>query len=163
MVDMDMAGFYAARLDEDEAVARAANVKQEDPEWWCSPVIAAQAMGRHGAVTVRSRRDSAVMARVESVPGDDYPDEITDGTAVAAHIARHDPARVLREVAAKREILAFIFQYEAKIDGEWGCCHSAGAIRLGECPETPPEKIDALRVAVAVYSDHPDYDEEWKP
>ena len=72
--------------------------------------------------------------------------------------------RPLREVEAKREILALIFQYEAKIDGEWGCGHRhADAIRLGKCPSTPPEKIDALRVAVSVYSDHPDYDQAWKP
>ena len=74
-----------------------------------------------------------------------------------------DPPGMLRRVAADREIMALIFQYEAKIDGEWGCCHSADAIRLGKCPSTPPEKIDALRVAVSVYSDHPDYDEEWQP
>ena len=72
--------------------------------------------------------------------------------------------RALREVEAKRKTLALIFQYEAKIDGEWGCGHRhADAIRLGKCPSTPPEKIDALRVAVSVYSDHPDYDQAWKP
>ena len=107
MVDMDMVDFYAARLDEDEAVAHAAGI-------------------------------------------------------VGLHPAR--ALRALREVEAKRKILALIFQYEAKIDGEWGCGHRhADAIRLGKCPSTPPEKIDALRVAVSVYSDHPDYDEEWQP
>jgi hypothetical protein len=74
-----------------------------------------------------------------------------------------DPPGMLREVAADRAILALIFQYEAKIDGEWGCCHSAAAIRLGECPETPPEEIETLRVLAAVDSDHPDYNQAWKP
>jgi len=84
------------------------------------------------------------------------------GDADAAHIALHDPARVLREVEAKRAILALTFYYEAKIDGEWGCGHRhADAIRLGKCPSTPPEKIDALRALAAVYADRPGYKAEW--
>jgi len=65
---------------------------------------------------------------------------------VTAHIARHDPARVLREVAAKRAILA-------------------------ECEPRPGIGIVAIELAAqrilrhlaAVWNDHPDYRPEWKP
>ncbi|AZM51784.1 hypothetical protein DMA15_03630 [Streptomyces sp. WAC 01529] len=81
----------------------------------------------------------------------------------AAHIARHDPARVLKEIEAKRRIIAAIFNYEAKIDGEWGCCHGAEAIEAGLCPETNPDEIEALRLLALPYDDHPDYREEFGP
>ena len=49
------------------------------------------------------------------------------------HIARQDPARTLRHVAATRELVAFAFKNAATIDGEWGCCHSAAEIAAGQC------------------------------
>lgn len=73
------------------------------------------------------------------------------------------PVRVLAEVAAKRAIIATTFQYEAKIDGEWGCCHSADAIARGYCPDTKVDEIDILRRLAAVWSSHPDYRQEWAP
>jgi Family of unknown function (DUF6221) len=79
----------------------------------------------------------------------------------AAHVIRHDPARVLREVEAKRAILAEIFNYEAVIDGEWGDCHEADQIAAGMCPDHMPDEIPALRVLAAVYSDHPHFDPAW--
>jgi hypothetical protein len=72
-----------------------------------------------------------------------------------------DPARALREVAAKRAIIATVFAYEAKIDGEWACCHSAKEIAIGQCPETRPDDITALRELAAIWSDHPDYQDGW--
>ena len=101
----DLTAFLTARLDEDEAAAKA--VKD-----------------RHWAMA--------------TIPGG----ELAPG--VVAHIARHDPARVLREVAAGRTILA--------------ACQDSGEGSIVR---------DALRYAVnvftAVYSDHPDYRAEWKP
>jgi hypothetical protein len=65
----------------------------------------------------------------------------------ATHIVRHDPARMLREVIAKRAHLA---QYESAINGclEWGIT-------------TALENI--LYSDAAVWSDHPDYRQEWTP
>jgi hypothetical protein len=96
----DLVEFLQARYDELEQLAKAANVKQDDPEWWCSPVV----LAGPGVVTVRSRRDNRPMARVESVSGDEYAD-VADGTAVAVHIALHDPAYVLADIASKRAIV----------------------------------------------------------
>lgn len=60
-------------------------------------------------------------------------------TVDAEHIARYDPKRVLAECAAKRAII------------EW---HRNWPV-LVEAP--------ALHILAAVYADHPDYREEWKP
>lgn len=69
--------------------------------------------------------------------------------------------RTLREVTAKRAIIATVFAYEAKIDGEWGCCHSAAGIAAGYCPEIEVDDVPALRELAAIWSDHPDYRDEW--
>lgn len=83
-------------------------------------------------------------------------------TAEGAHIARHDPARVLREVAAKRRLLGLIFAYEALDDAERGCSHTADQIAAGECA-VKPGRIEALRTIAAVWRDHSDYDPTWSP
>lgn len=77
--------------------------------------------------------------------------------ADAAHIARHDPARVLREVAAKRRVLA---RHHAGSDGSCDGCgydqeQGPWIERLEDCPE--------LRDMASVYADRPGYREEWKP
>lgn len=70
----------------------------------------------------------------------------------ATHIARWDPARVLAECDAKRRMLE--------------------ALRyLAELPEgmTMPDRESAMLLDVAVgamaavYADHPDFREEWRP
>jgi hypothetical protein len=81
------------------------------------------------------------------------------------HIARHDPARVLREVAAKRAILADYVE-TAKIVG-------AAEAEQERISVTARDYLDAKReLAVllpvichlaAVHSDEPDYDPEWDP
>ena len=89
----DLAAFLAARLDEDEAIAKAAL-----PGPWMTGKAAS-----HLA-------DEVVYGQSR-----DWPDHIVqvcnveyghNKDADAAHITRHDPARVLREVAFKRAILA---------------------------------------------------------
>lgn len=79
------------------------------------------------------------------------------------HVARWDPARVVAEVAAKRAILDEIFQYEAVRDGEWGCCHGAGEIAAGNCPEIPVNEIRAVQLLALPYAMNPGYDESWRP
>lgn len=65
-----------------------------------------------------------------------------DGTT-REHIARHDPARVLRDVEAKRQLLEVAIEM-------------AGADRVGIMD--PPW---IFRVLALSYSDHPDYRQEW--
>ncbi|MGW5691512.1 DUF6221 family protein [Streptomyces asiaticus] len=75
-----------------------------------------------------------------------------------AHIIRHDPARVLAEIEAKRGIIA---RYEF-------VCRQAAELGLSEEErETWVQVGGALQSCVlclaAVYADHPDYREEWRP
>ncbi|MFM9629397.1 DUF6221 family protein [Streptomyces galilaeus] len=83
--------------------------------------------------------------------------------ADAVFIAAHDPARVLREIEAKRQLLTEILRYEAKIDGEWGCCHDPDEIATGQCAETQPQDITALRLLALPFADRPGYQESWRP
>jgi hypothetical protein len=59
------------------------------------------------------------------------------------HTARHSPARVLREVAAKRAILRLY-------DNPKASAHVSGLV------------LAMVHIA-AVWSDHPDYRAEWRP
>lgn len=77
-----------------------------------------------------------------------------DGLYMAEHIVRHDPARVLREVEAKRRILA------AYVDDD--------RVRFGafeSCSDSCPVQVldEVVKLLAAPYSDHPDYRQEWTP
>lgn len=63
-----------------------------------------------------------------------------------AHIVEHDPARVLREINAKRQLLSL---------------HSEGSSQLfcSHCEHEPP--CPTLRLLALPYADHPGYREEW--
>jgi len=130
-VELSLTAFLAARLDEDEAAARAASAP--------SPWKAAE----HEA-------DSWIVTDATSEPL--IYDEGTPDLLEAAHIARHDPARVLREVAAKRAILAE--HQEAASGGYCELCYYGYGGGSWPCP--------TVRALASVYSDHPDYREEWK-
>lgn len=71
--------------------------------------------------------------------------------------------RLLADCDAKRRIIDLAFKCEAKIDGEWGCCHKPAEIRNGDCPQTPVNEIEMLRVLALPYADRPGYREEWRP
>ena len=85
---MTLTEFLSARLDEDEASARAATLLVDgtsaDGVW----------------------STDALDAEVVSGDGITIYDEGGHSVEQATHIARHDPARVLREVEAKRAIVA---------------------------------------------------------
>lgn len=126
MTVADLAAFISARLSEDEAMARR-NI---------------------GA----GLNDTATRGLL---PG--YPDYRTyDGPDIAAaddYITHFRPLRVLREVAAKRAIVA---RYGEPLAG----------LGLGEQLQLSQEKQGlyfAVRALAAVWSDHPDYRAEWAP
>jgi hypothetical protein len=129
----DLVAFLNARLDEDEAAARAA------------------------APGVLSGRDAAGWCEVLLAKGIGADDE------GAKHIARHDPGRVLREVAAERAILGFYLEppngfrsgnIEVLTGAESG---SSGGPRLRTV-------IEAITLDLAaIWSDYRDYDPAWAP
>ncbi len=127
---MTLTEFLAARLDEDEAAAKAAQLR------FPSPWSQAEAPGSPlpSAVSLYDARDESVA--------------VIRGSYAAAHIARHDPARVLREVEAKRKILD-------------QCVHSLSYKRpvpAGKRGEWALASLVAEALALP-YAGHPDYDE----
>jgi hypothetical protein len=88
----------------------------------------------------------------------------------AAHIARHDPARVLAECEAKRRIVEL---HRIGDPDEWD--PDLWACRLCQWDEdcdSPKHDYqhgagrfpcDTLRHLAAVYADHPDYRDDWRP
>lgn len=93
-----------------------------------------------------------------------------------AHIARHDPAWVLADIAAKRALIHAAAAVGEVVDGEWGCSHTAADILAGarirdggdpvplpsSC-EGPKELRRLLGPIAALDSTHPDYRQEWAP
>lgn len=122
--------FLAARLDEDEAAAREASQAIGSGEWG------------HGQRQVRSVTLTLVAE-----------------TAADRHIARHDPARVLREVAAKRRVL----ERHSPVD-MLGALYCDGCptdedgyhgYKLSDCPE--------LQNLAFIWNEHEDWDPRWCP
>lgn len=154
MTTQDIVDFLNARLDEDEQVARAATARQ--------PSIPRDVP--RGTWTFDDDEDKPRVQGISS--GCVYTAQ-----AEMIHIARHDPARVLREVEAKRRILArHCKPHENSPWGSWwaelqdspqpcigcgfgGACDDPWTEDINDCPE--------LCDLAAIYSDHPDYRQEW--
>lgn len=138
----DLVVFLRARLAEDEQVARGVSTGPNVPEKWTA------AKYREG---VRPWRiDGQCSLVVEAVCGPD-----------AAHIARHDPARVLAEVEAKRRV---IDRYEAGVAllKAWTAADELlSALTVQNAENTGLEW--ALRLLALPFRNHPDYKPEWAP
>ena len=139
----DLVAFLRERLEEDERVARAAadeNRPHDDPtpgEHW---------EHHEGWAYVRTIENESI----EVVGPEAWSHEIDESTG--RHIARHDPARVLREVQAKRKItedLAAAFDRSRRHPGD--AATSADLLAM----------VRTAQTLAAVYSDHPDYRQEW--
>lgn len=121
----DLVEFLRARLDEDEQVARRAG----------------ETFGQIGetGVIVATEGDRAEECASANWAG------------IAEHIVRHDPARVLREVTAKRELLAYCERAMAHED----------PLTRDRAGEVAMAAITVTYLASA-YGDHSDYREEWR-
>jgi hypothetical protein len=132
----DLLRWLGEQLDEEERVARAAGGRWRELS------------GNWVTASDVDHRVAMVLAAAER-----------------AHIVAHDPARVLREIEAKRELLK-----EHTVDG-WTCSTCA-------MPEDFDEDADGnrewsrrgqdfpcrtLRLAASVYADRPGYREDWRP
>jgi hypothetical protein len=155
-----LVAFLRRMYDEDEQIARRACEYAEanwhlDEEfgktvlWWPPEPRVAEKEREHGLPVVSDQWRGKT---IES-----------GGTRIAPHIARHDPARVLAEIEAKRRIMAEAFHHAAVIDSEWGCCHDAEEIEQGLCPEQHPDELPLLRLLALPYASYPGYRPEWAP
>ena len=128
--------WLRAQLDEDERIARAAT-----PGPWVDQGGYVTDVGPRVQVTDYGTQDGE--------PEEDGP----QGRADSAHIAEHDPARVLREIDAKRRLLAVHRPYVAEPDQ--ACLGCAGGIEFERCP--------VVRLLALPYVDRPGYREDWRP
>jgi len=147
----DLRDFIAARLDEDEQIARNASSPVPvgaDRETWSYDREGFAVRASHGRWNVATRRDDPADAR-----------EIHMTDSYGQHIARHDPARVLREVAAKRRVMERHSADPTYTPVDRWYCLGCGNDDMGPLSEI--EDCPELRDLAAPYSDHPDYRQEW--
>ncbi|MFE2965530.1 DUF6221 family protein [Streptomyces sp. NPDC059340] len=126
----ELVRWLGEQLDEDERIARDA-----DPGPWKS-----DSLGRHdqAAIKLGSPTSTSLIQ--------------FDGSRAAAngqHVARHDPARVLREIEAKRDLLRL-----AERAHDYHETFTSGFASALE---------GTLRLFALAYADRPGYREEWAP
>lgn len=135
----DLMQWLRAQLDEDEQIARAAadyddgaahDVEGPPGTWAC--LDEAQWFGP-------SYRGGVIAPRIGQA----------NSRELGAHIAAHDPARVLREIDAKRDLLVF-----AKGIHDHHETFTTGVYARLE---------KTLRLYALAYKDRPGYREEWRP
>lgn len=134
-----LADFLRARLDEEEAAALAAS----DGPWTAWRAGRVGGLGHLEHAVMRPGQKAGSRAPIAAASWVD-----------AEHVARHDPARALREIEAKRGLLSLRdrLSYGAEVDT------SALMLRGGAYVLEV-----AVQWAALAYADHPDYREEWRP
>ncbi|MEH0627821.1 DUF6221 family protein [Streptomyces stelliscabiei] len=177
--------WLSAQLDEDERIARAASggtVVGEPGNWRSAP-------GGDEWETFRTDCDEDELL-VALRPGLPRPPDVMSGLwgevvcyrpafedpgdesplSQFEHAARHDPARVLREVEAKRQLLephepTMNPSVDSDLDNlndrsTWLPVCSACQSTIGHPGDWPCLPV---RLLLAPYSDRPGYREEWRP
>lgn len=133
----DLVTFLRARLDEDEAAAKAAG-------GW----IGTAGFEQKGWIIV------------------DRPEAQSAERAESRHMERHNPVRVLREVEAKRRILTehagldFASLEEESRYRSFIACRRCRDILTDKRVVAP---CPTLRLLALPYADHPHYRPEWAP
>jgi hypothetical protein len=132
----DLIAFLRARLNEDEELA------QE-----CPPNFnIAESPEREGMFEIRAHAPEAP-GRFDDLGEFQYP--------YAQYIARHDPARVLADVDAKRQII------EEHTDLDGAICPTCTEQDTYRTPQAEPCRT--LRLLALPYAGHPAYREGWRP
>ncbi|MFD5709508.1 DUF6221 family protein [Streptomyces pharetrae] len=135
----DLLRWLRAQLDEDERIARAATLGP-----WVQSGI-----GDYGWTVDFGRPGSGVETA-----------DTEQGLADADFIAAHDPARVLREIDAKRWIIDECAHWYGKLAKEAVAPSPAPFPALGEVLDAVTPILRALALP---YADRPGYREEWRP
>ncbi len=138
----DLMAFLRARLDEDERIAQAVLgapwVRRED------------VAGVHADDATADRPKGSAVADCRRVPGG-----YEHGVALAEHIVRHQPSRVLADVAARRAILNLYEEPEASAALPDSANRFTSSIQRHVMGEVLPH-------LALPYASHPDYREEWR-
>ena len=149
----DLATFLRARLDEDDQVAK------RSIEY--SGMHLNGGSATHLGIWNVEDRSTGTFVVVQDQWNRTAEVVPTYGGMHTDHIARHDPARVLAEIAAKRQILDEHFNVNEGscgtcVEGKWGYPTHGGSL-----PQDYP--CPTLRLLALPYADHPDYRDEWRP
>ncbi|MFE9382410.1 DUF6221 family protein [Streptomyces sp. NPDC007025] len=142
----DLVAFLRARIDEEAEEARAAAEKAGSGDWRfkddddCVSAVDTNERAATDAPTYAREHWMPLVTEASSYIGDTIDNEI------GRFIARHDPTRVLAEVAAKRRILRWHLDEE--------CC----SVCLDDVEGCP-----LFRALALPYAGHPDYREERRP
>ncbi len=122
----------------------------EDPVLWLGAQLDEdERIARRAGDSFRQIGETGVIVATEG----DRAEECASANwaGIAEHIVRHDPARVLREIDSKRQLLA---EYRlANAEGkypDWAGGYASGLEY-------------AVQLAAADYADRPGYDPEWAP
>jgi hypothetical protein len=140
----DLVQWLRAQLDEDERIAREAG----GAAWEELPVS--------GWVHTSPLPDTEWQP-----PGYDHHVASAPLPADRVHIVRHDPARVLREVDAKRRLLEL---HAARERGD-GCVVCDDGNDSCGCLSGPSWGFpcDTVKILAVPYAGRPGYREEWRP
>lgn len=136
MTGVTITEFLLARIAEDEAVARAAS---EGRVWTWS---------ESGEVLLSDHEGEYGRECIIDTEGANPPSADTAG----AHIARHDPARVLARCKADRQLL--------ELHGDNGTIPGRYELRCFADDHEYP--CDTLKIMALPYADHPDYHPGWR-
>lgn len=131
----ELTAFIEARLEDDETAAQNAG-----GEVWDFTGVNCEVRVREGGKCYGEFGRVVAYCR--------HGNPLTEDLALALHVAQHDPARALREAAAKR---ALVDAYQTERERGFGGSGFTEGLEL------------ALRHAAAAWGDHPDYREEWRP
>lgn len=171
----DLAQFIRARLAEDEQIARAASggtVVGGRGAWSPSPAgdewEASRSPEGDEELLVALRPGlprppdalTGLWGAVFSARDDDTEPDAWSPMPRFEHAARHDPARVLAELDAKRRILD-LHQMDWRERPERGIGEADDPYCVACFGEGYP--CATLRLFALPYADHPDYQPEWAP
>ncbi|MFJ3037743.1 DUF6221 family protein [Streptomyces tendae] len=171
----DLVVWLRAQLDEDERTARAAmNAVSRAPlpgaGQWRYAESGADEGGRYWSITTVAPND---MVPTVEVVGSGMSGGGVHEEALARHIAEHDPARVLREIDAKRAMVDAYAEADAMsraTSENYGAWVNSEPLPHPEEAEGTAEVKDrlkglhyALRLLALPYADRPGYRDDWRP
>lgn len=166
----DLVQWWRVQLDDDERIARAASgatVVGEPGAWQASPLGDEWEVssGEDEELLVALRpglpRPPDVMSgywgAVVSHHRDDSDPDANSPMPAFEHAARHDPARVLAEVEAKRAVLRQYTELREQVRNPVSAENRSRARAL------QGEIGDLLRLLALPYADRVGYRDEWRP
>lgn len=165
MVGMDIAEFLSARLDEEHADALAA--QEADPAPWRANT------SREGSTDQRNGHGSGLVIAADDVALWDCEGSNTlcMTAPTARHVARWDPAHVLRDLVAKRAIVedyVTTCQVRDEADARIRDARASGRIDSTALDDWARASREAsimegiVLLLASPHEEHPDYESAWR-